>query len=67
MTSLASIAHLRGAERASAPLRSSRRVNLRRRVNTATKTVTRAGAIAENWREKAKPIAPGGNYPAKEH
>jgi len=65
MTSLASIAHLRGAERASAPLRSSRRVNLRRRVNT--KTVTRAGAIAEDWREKAKPIAPGGNYPAKEH
>ena len=26
-----------------------------------------SAAIAEDWREKSKPIAPGGNYPAKEH
>ena len=60
MTSLR-VAHLNGEL---AQLRSSRRSGRRR---TAVRSPVASAAIAEDWREKSKPIAPGGNYPAKEH
>ena len=37
------------------------------RRRTAVRSPVASAAIAEDWREKSKPIAPGGNYPAKEH